>query len=101
MAMRTTVRLDSQLLDDVKSRARREQTSVSRLLDSIVRAGLNVVDAKSAARGTHREPPANMGAPRVLLDNALELAACLEDHRIARLSAEDRKPQKTELRTED
>lgn len=82
--MRTTVRLDPQLMDELKLRAEREQTSVTRLLNRALRAGLDALDARKSVRRQHRERPASMGMPRVPLDKALALAATLEDEESVR-----------------
>ena len=81
--MRTTVRLDDDLLEDLKARARREDVSLTKLVNRVLRAGLKASRHPPRLR-PFRERPKAMGAPRMALDRALALAATLEDAEIAR-----------------
>jgi predicted DNA-binding ribbon-helix-helix protein len=65
--MRVTIRLDDELLERLKAQARRENVSLTRLLNC-----------------TYREQPHATGAPRVALDKSLALAAAVEDSEIVR-----------------
>ena len=69
--MRTTVRLDDELLERLKAQARRENLSLTRLLNRTLRAGMQAGPARAARRQRYRERPASMGSPRVALDKAL------------------------------
>jgi hypothetical protein len=82
--MRTTVRIDDELLQKLKEQARRENTSLTRLLDRTLRAGMQASRKPGRPRQRHREPTHAMGVPRITLDKALALAAALEDEEIAR-----------------
>jgi hypothetical protein len=82
--MRTTVRVDDELLEQLKAQARRENVSLTRLLNRTLRAGLKTAPRRPAKRSRYRERPASMGAPRIALDKALTAAAALEDAEIAR-----------------
>ena len=82
--MRTTVRIDDELLQKLKEQARRENTSLTRLLDRTLRAGMQASRKPGRPRQRHREQTHAMGAPRIKLDKALALAAALEDEEIAR-----------------
>lgn len=82
--MRTTVRLDDELLERLKAQARRENVSLTRLLNRTLRAGMRAERARPAKRRAYREQPHAMGAPRVALDKSLALAAALEDGEIVR-----------------
>lgn len=79
--MRSTVRLDDDLMIDLKERARIEKLSVSRLLNKVVRAGLGVV-GKRRRNPPFRETTHTMGTPRLDLTRALTLVAKLEDEGI-------------------
>jgi hypothetical protein len=82
--MRTTVRIDDDLLQRLREQARKENTSLTRLLDRTLRAGLQGSRKPGRPRRRHREQTHAMGAPRIKLDKALALAAALEDEEIAR-----------------
>jgi hypothetical protein len=84
--MRTTVRIDDDLVLDLKERARREKLSLNRLLNQVLRRSLK--KAGGPRRVGHREPPAAMGPPQVNLDKALSVAAALDDEQtLAKLAA--------------
>lgn len=82
--MRTTVRVDDELLERLKAQARRENVSLTRLLNRTLRAGLVAAGARKPRPAPHRERALAMGAPRIALDKALALAAVLEDEEIVR-----------------
>jgi hypothetical protein len=84
--MRSTVRIDDDLLSELKERARRENVSLTQMLNRTLRAGLR---APRRGRRTKKEKEIEqrtfaMGTPRVDLSKALALAAELEDEEIAR-----------------
>jgi len=81
--MRTTVRVDDELLERLKEQARKEKVSLTRLLNRTLRAGLKA-SARRPTQTTFRERVHSMGTPRVALDKALALAAVLEDEEIVR-----------------
>ena len=82
--MRTTVRLDDEVLDRLRERARAEKVSLTHLINRVIRAGLASRPAPTRPRRPYRERPQAMGAPRVALDKALAVAAALEDEEVAR-----------------
>jgi hypothetical protein len=82
--MRTTIRVDDDILERLKAQARRENLSLARLLNRTLRAGLKAGGARSRPRTPYREQVYAMGVPRIGLDKALALAAALEDEEIAR-----------------
>lgn len=82
--MRTTVRIDDELLRKLKEQARKEDTSMNRLLDRTLRAGMRATSKPSSRRPRYRERTHAMGSPRITLDKALALAAALEDKEIVR-----------------
>lgn len=79
--MRTTVRIDADLLAELKERARAAGTSLTELLNRVLRAGL---EARRPGRRRVRIRTVDMGTPKVDLDRALHVAAELEDEEILR-----------------
>jgi hypothetical protein len=82
--MRTTVRVDDELLEQLKAQARRENVSLTLLLNRTLKAGLQAGGARRRKKPIYREQVHSLGAPRVALDKALVLAAALEDEEIVR-----------------
>lgn len=82
--MRTTVRIDDELLLRLKEQAIRERTSLTRLLNRSLRAGLQASRKSSPRKRHYREITHPMGAPVIGLDKALALAGSLEDEEIIR-----------------
>ena len=80
--MRTTVKIDDDLLRELKEQAHREGTSLAKLVNRVLRRGLDASrQAKTPVR-PYREKTYNMGVPNVNLDKALALAAALEDEEV-------------------
>ena len=82
--MRTTVRVDDELLERLKAQARKENVSLTRLLNRALRAGLESGAARRPPRRAYRERAHPMGPPRFALDKALALAGAFEDEEIVR-----------------
>lgn len=82
--MRTTVRVEDDLLERLKAQAQREKVSLTRLINRTLKAGLQAGSVRPAKRKVYRERTHALGVPRVALDKALALAAALEDEEIAR-----------------
>jgi uncharacterized Ntn-hydrolase superfamily protein len=82
--MRTTVRVDDEVLDRLKAQARKEKVSLTRLLNRTLKAGLEAGGARRRKQPAYRERVHAMGDPRIALDKALALAATLGDEEIAR-----------------
>lgn len=82
--MRTTVRLDDKLLEQLKAQARKENLSLTRLLNRALRDGLRAAGKGRSAKPRFRQKTHAMGPARVNLDKALALAAALEDEEILR-----------------
>lgn len=82
--MRTTVRIDDDLLRLLKERAESKQLSLTKLLNQVLRQGLGI-PAKKRVR--YREKVFSMGKPLVNLDKAAALAAADEDDEIIRKMA--------------
>jgi len=81
--MRSTMRIDDDLLMELKDHARKENVSLTRMLNRTLRAGLRAANFRIPRR-RHRETTYAMGQPRVDLRKALAMAAGLEDEEIAR-----------------
>lgn len=80
--MRTTIQIDDELLMALKEQAHRQNSSLTRLVNQTLRAGLQAAKAPSANKPPFREQPHSMGAPKLCMDKALALAAALEDEEI-------------------
>jgi len=82
--MRTTIRIDDELLGKLKDEARKQNLSLTRLVDRTLRAGMQATRAPRQPRRRYRELTHSMGTPNVSLDKALALAGVLEDREILR-----------------
>ena len=82
--MRTTVRIDDELLQSLKERARKESTSLTRLIERTLRAGIKAMSVPARATKRYREQVHSMGEPGITLDRPLSVAAALEDDEILR-----------------
>lgn len=80
--MRTTVDIDPAILEQLRVEAARRGTSVKALLNAALRTGLAARVAEPKA--SYRVNTVSLGAPRVNLDHALQLADALEDEEHAR-----------------
>jgi hypothetical protein len=79
--MRTTVRIDDDLLLELKRRALAQKISLTRLLNRLLRQGLA---AKRSGRPRFREKTFSLGTPLINLDKALALAVAEEDEHVIR-----------------
>jgi predicted transcriptional regulator len=80
--MRTTVRIDDDLMRDLKQLAQRNKTSLTKLLNRVIRRGLKQSEPRTQQRRRFRQKTFDMGPPRMDLTKALALAAQLEDEEI-------------------
>lgn len=82
--MRSTVRIEDDLMVALRARASEEGISLTRVLNRVLRAGMAVPKrARSGAR-PYRQRTFAMGQPLVDLDKALALAGRLEEEEAAR-----------------
>ncbi len=81
--MRTTIRIDDDLLTRLKARAANENLSLTRLINRVIRAGLASSHAVADEPG-HVEETFAMGEPLFDLNKAVALAATLEDEETLR-----------------
>ena len=82
--MRTTVRIDDDLLRQLRERAQSQEVSLTDTVNQVIRQGLSSEPAK---RRVFRQKTYSLGQPKVNLDKALALAAELEDEEIIRKMA--------------
>ena len=80
--MRTTIRIDDDLLLALKAQARQEKAPLNQLLNRTLRRGLEATRGRRTQAARHREKVHAMGEPQVNLDRALALAAALEDEQV-------------------
>jgi hypothetical protein len=80
--MRSTVRIDDDLMTELKERARRENVSLTQILNRTLRAGLR--PARGRPKSRFKQATFSLGAPRFDVDKALAYAAELEAEEIAR-----------------
>ena len=78
--MRTTVRLDDALMEELKEFARQEGISLAQLFNKTVRAGLTAIQrGEPDSKKRYREKTYEMGEPLVDLTKAMQLALELEE----------------------
>ena len=82
--MRSTVRIDDDLMIELKARAYAESVSLTRMLNRTLRAGLAQRKRDGQRTRRFKQKTVSMGRPKVDLDKALALAAQLEDDEVAR-----------------
>ena len=80
--MRTTLRIDDDLMRELRRRAQEEQLSLGSLISRLLRRALQADPTKRKAARRHREKVFSMGRPTLDLDKALALSASLEDQAI-------------------
>ena len=82
--MRTTLAIADSILRELKERAHATGTSLTRVANDTLRAGLVRGADPQPRRRRYREDVARLGEPRVNLDRALALAARLDDEETLR-----------------
>ena len=78
------MRIDDALMLELKEKAAREEISMTRLLNQVLRAGLRAEQQEKKPRRRHRERTHPMGVPRVDLTKALSVTARMEDDEVLR-----------------
>lgn len=86
--MRTTVRIEEDLLRDLKKRASAEKASLTDTLNEMIRRGLRVEEAQAKKKRRFRQKTYDMGEPLVDISKALTLAGQLEDEETLRKLAQ-------------
>jgi hypothetical protein len=79
--VRTTTRIDDVLLEELKEKARKENSSLTEVVNRVLRSGLSASRAPGRRR-RHRERTYPMGRPTADLRKALSVAARMEDAEI-------------------
>ena len=82
--MRSTVRIDDDLMMELKELAHREHVSQTRMLNRLLPEGIQASRQRRAKKDLYKETTIAMGTPRVELDKALALVADLDDEEILR-----------------
>ena len=82
------MRIDDDLLRDLKEQAHREGTSLAKLVNRTLRRGMGASARAGKPPRPYRQKTYSMGPPKVNLDKALALAAALEDEEICRKLAD-------------
>jgi hypothetical protein len=77
--VRTTVRIDDDVLQVLKERARREKTTLTKIVNILLRRGISTSGDGNRRKRPYREKTFSMGRPAVDMTKALALAAQLED----------------------
>jgi hypothetical protein len=80
--MRTTVRIDDDLMRELNEQARREGLSLTKLINRVLRQGIDAVRQAAKPSQPYREKTFRMGQPTVDPSKALALAASLEDSEV-------------------
>ncbi|HHM12450.1 MAG TPA: ribbon-helix-helix protein, CopG family [Planctomycetaceae bacterium] len=81
--MKTTLRIDDDLMRELKQRAQDEGVSLTKLINRLLRVGL-LSSGRPSRQRRFRQETFSMGAPRADLVKALDLATRLEDVEIVR-----------------
>lgn len=82
--MRTTTRIEDDILEELKALALKEDAPLTRVLNRTLRAGLQVSRTPTGRRRRYREKTFPMGRPRIDMRKALAAAAGLEDEETLR-----------------
>ncbi len=82
--MRSTVRIDDDLMVELRARASEEHISLTRMLNRVLRTGLAAPKRDRARSRPYKQRTFAMGQPLADLDKALTLVAGLEDEEVAR-----------------
>lgn len=83
--MKTTLRIDDDLMRELKQRAQDEGVSLTKLINRLLRVGL-LSSGRPSRQRRFRQETFSMGAPRADLMKALDLAARLEEVEVVRKS---------------
>lgn len=78
------MRIDDDLMAELRQRALREKVSLTRLVSRTLRGGLEASRRGSRPRRRFRQRVFAMGKPAVDLTKALAIAAALEDKKVLR-----------------
>jgi len=82
--MRTTVRIDDELMMEIKKRSRKENISLTKTISRLLRRGLAAATTDKKPSRRHKEQVFSMGEPAVDLTKALGMSTALEDEELLR-----------------
>ena len=82
--MRTTLRIEDSLLRELKALARQEKIPLTRVVDTVLRSGLQARRKPPSNIVSYQEKTFEMGKPHFQLDKALSISAAMEDEEILR-----------------
>ncbi len=82
--MRTTIRIDDDLMAELRERSSRENVSFTGLVNSLIRRGLEAVRDAGRPRRRYREKSFSMGEAAIDLRKALAIAFEMEDEETLR-----------------
>lgn len=77
--MRTTIRIDDDLLRSLKEQAHQDGVSLAVLVNRVLRRGVEALRQAGKPERPSREKTFSMGEPKVDLNKALALASAMED----------------------
>lgn len=80
--MRTTLRIDNHLLQELKGIAHKENIPLTRLVNRVLRLGLRAQQGSLQPSLPYAEEGCDLGKPYVNLDKALAISSQLEDEEI-------------------
>ena len=84
MQERATLALADDILRDLRALAESRGVSLTKMANTVLRAGLAALNDSSRRPARYIEEPADLGVPTVDLDRALLIAASLEDEQTLR-----------------
>ncbi|MFV2058285.1 MAG: DUF2191 domain-containing protein [Thiohalomonadales bacterium] len=82
--MRTTLRIDDNLLVALKDVAHKEKIPLTQVVNRVLRIGLRARQDSIPSKSLYAEKVFELGRPFVNLDKALAISAHLEDEEILR-----------------
>ena len=82
--MRTTLRIDDSLLQELKGVAHDENIPFTQLINRVLRAGLRAQNNLVRSSPEYQEGVCELGKPFVNLDKALAISTQIEDKEILR-----------------
>lgn len=82
--MRTTLNIADDLLRELKKVSAACDQSLTQAANEILRLGLQQRTRPARRRRPYREPVGDLGAPRIDLTKATEIAASMDDEKILR-----------------
>lgn len=80
--MRTTLRIENNLLQELKDLAHSENIPLTRLVNQVLRRGLHAENQRP--KTDYHETICDLGKPYFKLDKALAISAQLEDEEVLR-----------------